>query len=378
MKLIKILFIALLTLSFFISTGYNIVSAQNRPYRGIHSDDPYIKAIQEGRRLVDSLMTAQNIPGLEIAVSVQGKTVWAEGFGYADVENKLAVWPFTKMRIGSVSKLLTSAALGKLIEKGKIDIDAPVRKYVPYFPKKEYTITTREVAGHLAGIRHYKKKEFLSSKHYNSVKAGLKIFMYDSLLSRPGEKYHYSSYGWNLISAVIEGASGNKFLDYMQENVFDPIGMTQTVPGYNKAIIAHRTRFYSLNKARQVINAPYVDNSYKWASGGFLSTVNDLLKFGNAMLGEEFLSRKVVNLLWEPQTTTGGKNTHHGMDWVSGKDPQGFYWVGHSGGSVGGTTKFAVYPEQKIVVAVISNLGGVSYGDFQFKIADAFITATYD
>src|SRR5699024_6126353 len=100
-----------------------------------------------------------------------------QGFGYADIENKVPIWPITKMRIGSVSKTLTSAALGLLMEAGKLDLDKPVRTYVPYFPKKEYTITVRQVGGHLAGIRHYRGDEFLSSKHYDTIKEGLQIFM---------------------------------------------------------------------------------------------------------------------------------------------------------------------------------------------------------
>lgn len=363
----------LLFLLLYAGAGSETLLAQKPIYQAAKTNSRYAHAIHKSRELINSLIDVQHIPGLEVAVSVNGQKVWAQGFGYADLENKVPVWPNTKMRIGSVSKLLTSAALGKLMEAGKIDIDAPVRNYIPYFPKKKYIITTHELAGHLAGIRHYRGDEFLNSKHYNSVKAGLKIFMDDSLLFKPGTDYHYSSYGWNLISAAIEGASGVPFLTFMQQKVIDPLNMNQTVPGYNKKIIYHRTQFYALNDQGQIVNAPYVDNSYKWASGGFLSTVNDLLKFGNAMLGNQYLSRKTIELLWKPQHTTSGENTHHGMDWASGKDSKGYYWVGHSGGSVGGTTQFVIYPKQKVIVAVICNLGDVSYHDIQLKIADKFI-----
>src|SRR5699024_3515725 len=131
--------------------------------------------IKQARWMIDTLMKSQNVPGMQSAVSVKGEEVWSEGMGYADLENKVPVWPETKMRIGTLSNTLTSVALGKLLEDGKLDVDLPVQEYVPYFPDKKYVITTRQVAGHIAGIRHYKGEEatspeFLSAIPYRSVK----------------------------------------------------------------------------------------------------------------------------------------------------------------------------------------------------------------
>src|SRR5699024_10658674 len=154
------------------------LKAQQLTYKKAFISDEYSKAIQSARSLVDSLRKAQHIPGVEVAVSVKGQKEWSQGFGYADLENKVPVWPTTKMRIGSVSKTLTSAALGKLIEEHKLDVDRPVRYYVPEFPQKEKgTITTRMLGGQQSGIRHYRGDEFRISKHYESLKEGLKIFM---------------------------------------------------------------------------------------------------------------------------------------------------------------------------------------------------------
>jgi len=363
----------LIALLLFIVSGGGPLAAQSPAGQAAFSADEYARAIYKSQTLIDSMMDSQNIPGVEIAVSVEGQRVWSQGFGFAGLEQKVPVWLATKMRIGSVSKSLTSVALGVLIEQGQLDIDAPIRKYVPYFPQKEYTITTRQVAGHLAGIRHYRGDEFLSAKHYESVKSGLQIFMNDSLLSKPGEKYEYSTYGWNLISAVIEGASGQSYLKFMEENVLKPLGMHETVADYNKPIISHRTEFYTLDDNQQVINAPFVDNSYKWAGGGYLGTARDLLKFGNALLGDEYLEPETVDLLWEAQTTNDGEKTDYGMGWLSGTDNQGRYWVGHSGGSVGGTTQFVILPKKEVVVAILSNLSEVDYNDIQLKIAGLFI-----
>lgn len=339
------------------------------PIHEQHAED-----IARSRHLIDSLMEAQNIPGLQIAVSVDEEPVWSGGFGYADLEHKVPVWPVTKMRIGSVSKTLTSAAVGKLFEAGKLDLDKPVQAYVPSFPKKRYEITTRQVAGHLAGIRHYRGDEFLSDKFYATVEEGLEIFKDDTLLFKPGTEYSYSSYGWNLVSAVVEGASDIDFLAYMKQEVFEPLNMEHTVAEMPDRIIYHRTSYYSKNDNGEIVNAPFVDNSYKWAGGGFIGTAEDLLLFGNAMLDDEFLKRDTIAMLWESMETSDGKNTNYGIGWGSGTDSAGRKWYGHSGGSVGGTTQFVVFPEEEVVIAVISNLGNVDYDDIHIRIAGLFMT----
>ncbi|MDZ7772377.1 MAG: serine hydrolase domain-containing protein [Balneolaceae bacterium] len=349
-------------------------SAQHYPADLPALDERYEAAATRAHALIDSMMADQNIPGVQVAVSVAGATAWSEGFGWADVEQRVPVWPYTRMRIGSVSKTITSAALGKLMEAGRLDLDLPVQEYVPYFPEKEKdTITTRLVAGHLAGIRHYRGDEFMSDEHYPTVREGITIFREDTLLFEPGSDYSYSSYGWNLVSAVIEGASGRPYLDYMRSEVLDPLGMQQTVADYTTPIIHHRTAYYAQNEEGQLQNAPYVDNSYKWAGGGYLGTAEDLLIFGQAMMGDRFLTRTTVEELWRPMQTSDGESTGYGIGWSSGEDEQGRPWVGHSGGSVGGTTQFVVFPEQQVVVAIIANMGGVGYGDIHRRIAALFM-----
>jgi CubicO group peptidase (beta-lactamase class C family) len=161
---------------------------------------------------------------------VNGKLVWSEGFGYADRERQIPVTNETQFRIGSVSKPLTAAAVALLYEQGRLDLDAPVQRYVPSFLEKGYPITTRQLAGHLAGIRNYRGEEFFLNRHFNRVRDGLALFERDTLLSRPGTTFAYSGYGWNLIAAVVEGASGQDVLSYMSRAVFRPLGMTHTAP----------------------------------------------------------------------------------------------------------------------------------------------------
>ena len=317
----------------------------------------YAAAVARARAIVCDRLVGK-IPGLQVAVAVGGTLVWSEAFGYADLAREVPVTAETQFRIGSVSKPLTAAAVALLYEQGKLDLDAPVQRYVPSFPDKGYPITTRQLAGHLAGIRHYRGDEFLRNRHFDTVLEGLAIFQGDSLLFPPGTKFSYSSYGWNLISAVVEGAAGQDFLTYMSRNVLRPLGLTHTAPDRVDSLIPNRTRFYERGADSGFVPAPPVDNSYKWAGGGFLSTAEDLVKFGSALLEPGFLKPTTLELLFTSQKTGAGEPTGYGVGWFVATDGRGHRWVSHGGGSVGGTTAFGVDRDSRVVVAITSNLTG--------------------
>jgi len=245
----------------------------------------YAEAIAKTRAYVSRLQEGYDIPGMTIAVAIDDSIVWSEGFGFANIEKRIPATPRTMFRVGSVAKVLTAGAVALLYEQGKLDLDAPVRRYVPEFPDKGYVITTRQIAGHLSGIRHYNEDEEEDKKHYDDVITALEIFKEEPLLHTPGERWSYSSYGWNLISAVVQRAAGQPFLEYMREHVFEPVGMSNTGPDDINATIPNRTTFYDGREVARDINI-----SYKWASGGFLSTVEDLVRYGSAfLLGSSFL-----------------------------------------------------------------------------------------
>jgi serine beta-lactamase-like protein LACTB, mitochondrial len=316
----------------------------------------YQAVIAAAQRIVcDSL--APKIPGLQVAVAVDGKLVWSAAFGYADVARHTRVTRTTMFRIGSVSKPLTAVAVAQLVLGGKLDLDAPVQRYVPAFPQKPWPVTTRELAGHLAGIRHYQGNEFLSNTPYPSVTAGLAIFANDSLLFEPGTRFSYSSYGFNLVSAVIEGASGEPFLAYIGAHVIRPLGLAHTAPDRVDSLIPDRTTFYdpdTVHGGFQV--APPVDNSYKWAGGGFLSSAEDLVRFESALLQPGFLPQSSLDLLFTSQKTRDGQPTGYGVGWFVATDSLGHHRVFHGGGAVGGTTAFGMDRDARVAFALTSNL----------------------
>ena len=347
----------------------DVVSAQT---------DPQLReAIEQGRKLAAELIKRESLPGFSVAVAVDGKTVWSEGFGLADLEDKAAVSPRTRFRVGSISKVLTAAGLARLYEQGLVDLDAPVQKYVPTFPRKEFEITARQLAGHLAGIKQYGRDEFINRQNYQSVVESLKVFQDSPLLFPPGTKYSYSSYGYDLIGAVIEGAAKQEYLSYMQQQVFQPLGMESTIADSVQQIVPNRTRFYSRGSSGGWVNAAYTDNSDRWPAGGFLSTAEDLARFGSALLRDGYLKSETRALLFTSQRTSDGKETGVGLAWRIGKDTQGRTILHHGGESIGGRAFILMYPEKRVVVAMLANLSFARFAEQDAsRFAELFMTKT--
>ncbi|XP_062404244.1 serine beta-lactamase-like protein LACTB, mitochondrial isoform X2 [Sardina pilchardus] len=439
------------------------------------TDFKYAEAIEISRDLVRRIKDEVGAPGMVIGVSVDGAQVWTEGMGYADLENRVSCGPGTVMRIASISKPLTAAAAARLWEAGKLDLDAPVQKYVPEFPEKTFegeavTITPRLILSHLSGIRHYekdakkvredkekakrliklpdknekeeknnavskdkakaeddrtsktkedkKKKEFEQEEYYlkdrfENVIQALDLFKNDPLIYKPGTTFLYSTHAFSLLSAVVERVAGERFLDHMAK-MFRELGMLNTVPDENDPIIYHRSRNYHLNKKGRVVNCPYVDNSYKWAGGGFLSTAGDLLLFGNALLYSYqlaslqdrsgrlpgFLKPQTAMALWAPVDKTEAswdKDGLYAQGWLVVERLQKYgqcrhrrHYVSHTGGAVGASSVLLVLPSESsgeadagaraqgkalprgVVVTIITNMQSVGLNTTALKIALEF------
>jgi serine beta-lactamase-like protein LACTB, mitochondrial len=321
----------------------------------------YRDAIREGRIAAEALRDEAHIPGLSVAVGIDGKIVWSEGFGFADLETQTPVTTQTRFRLGSVSKMLTADAVAKLYEEGKLDLDAPIQRYAPSFPDKGHPITARQLAGHLGGIRHYQSKDYMGRnidfEHFATVQDSLKVFQDDPMVSVPGAAYKYSTFGYTLLSRVVEGASGQTFLAYLHDHITEPLGMKQTCPDEPTPIIPHRTGFYDQAKDDRVVNAAFVDPSYKWAGGGILSTAEDLVRFGFAHLHPGFFKAETLDMMFTSQRTTDGKETGVGIGWRIATDKEGRRLVHHAGSMNGCRAVIVINRDTGLVVALLSNLG---------------------
>ena len=291
-------------------------------------------------------MAARKAPGISAAVVQDGEFVWSAGFGMADLENSVRATSQTLYRLGSISKPITATAAMALWEHGKLDLDSPVQKYCPAFPHKPWPITMRQLLGHLGGIRYYRVPETPYSEsqsdpevgnthHFeNGIEGGLKFFANDPLVSQPGTHFNYSTQGYTLVGCAIEGASGESYADYVRENVLVPAGMLQTRPDDRFAIIPLRTRFYSKDKSGAVVNAEFLDASYKVPGGGWLSSAPDMARFEVAILTDRLMKSATRDIMWTPQMPSDGLGRMaYGLGWQLG-ETDGVKDVGH-GGSAG-------------------------------------------
>lgn len=323
----------------------------------------------------------RQIPGLSIAVTVKNKLVWAEAAGFANVENQIPVTPETQFRVHSVSKLFTAALTMKLVEQGKVELDQDVRHYLPDFPDKGLTITVRQLASHRSGIRGYRDDlEAVQIRNYRNVNESLEMFKNDPLVFEPGKDFLYSVFGYVLLSAVLEKAGQQDFLPMMEEKIFKPLKMENTHPAFLDLSDNREARYYDnvtpYSLDGSMVQSPLNDFSFKWASGGFVSTAKDLTRFGNAHLSqvnENFFKKEHLEMLFEPQTTQAGI-LHYGLGWMSARDLHLRKACFHFGAGSGGTSLLAIYPEQQVCIALLSNLG---HAKFSFErlmgIANEFL-----
>lgn len=318
----------------------------------------YAKEITAVRPLVQKMKRAFAAPGLSVAVAANGKLVWSESCGFADRKRRVAVRRETTFRIGSVSKALTAATAGRLAQQGLLELDAEIQRYVPEFPRKQQQITPRQLGGHLAGIRHYQGSEALSREHYDSITSSLVIFKDDPLVAAPGQRFSYSSYGFNLLGAAVEPAAGKPFATAVENTLLSPFRMRRTRLDDGRTA-AGRSRFYEVTSSRRAVPAPRVDLSNRFPSGGFLSTAEDLIRFGLGVTDPRLVSEETQELLFTSQKTSSGRPTGYGFGFEVGSSPFGPA-AGHTGNVVGGTAFLFVHPKTRVVVAMTTNIGFVT------------------
>ena len=307
---------------------------------------------------VTTAMARLGIPGASVAIASGSTLRFATGYGLADVENGVPAKAVTAYRLASVSKPMTAVAVLKLVEEGKLDLDAPIQRYVPSFPEKPFPVTARQLLGHLGGVRHYRDDEPTNTKPYSGVESGLSFFKEDALVAEPGTRYLYSTYGYNLLGAAIEGASGRPYLDYLREAVFARVGMTAIRADEVRHLIPNRAQGYVRTKAGELQNSGLADVSYKVPGGGLIATASDVARFGAALAGGALLNRDSLAAMLTPQREKGGRSTGYGLGLdVTANGKRREAW--HTGGQERVSTVVFLLPGDGLSVAVLTNLEGV-------------------
>jgi CubicO group peptidase (beta-lactamase class C family) len=348
-------------------------------------------ALPELDRVIDAGRVAARVPGLAVAIGFRGRMVYSRGFGAADLEHGAAATAETAFRTASTAKPMTATAVMQLFERGQIDLDAPVQRYCTGFPEKPWPITTRQLLGHQAGIRHYQKPgESVGKQHYFTIADALALFKNDPLLHEPGTKYFYSTYGYSVLGCVIEGASGQTYETYMRDRVFQPAGMTRTRLDRIYEIVPHRARGYQLLTADahkqlpaslqviarpgEIYNADLHDTSMKIPGGGLLSTAEDIVRFTFALRAGTLVAGDTLEAMWTEGKTRDGTPTGYGLGWGVTPPQDGVRRLTHSGNQAGAASVFHVLPEVELSYAIMTNLEDAELGPISRGIAQVLRT----
>ncbi len=365
-SLIFLLFVQALAFSSFSVSGQTV--------------NPYQTQLAEFEEFVKKQMAADKIPGLSVGF-IKDDVMWAKGFGYADLENKSPAKAESMYRLASVAKPMTATAILQLVEKGKINLDAEVQTYVSYFPKKKFPVTVRQLLAHLGGISHYKNYDVEGHfKDRKNTRESIAVFESFDLVSEPGTRFNYSSYGYNLLGAIIEGASGQSYADYMRENIWKPLGMDGIRMDDPTEIIPNRVRGYQL-VGGNIKNSEFVDISSRFAAGGTRANVIDLLRFGKGINEGKILSKPSLDLMFNSMATKTGETVNYSAGWVT-NSTNGRFTLSHSGGQQETSTHLFLFPSRKLVIAITTNLEGAERAPyitrlFEMLTGEAWNTNAY-
>lgn len=325
---------------------------------------------------VEREMEVAGLPGLAVAVRY-GDWVWARGYGLADVENELPTRAESAYRLASVTKPMTAVGILELVEDGKVDLDAEVQTYVPYFPQKEHPVTVRQLLGHIGGISHYRDYDLEGHfKDHKTTAEAIAVFADFELIAEPGTRYNYSSYGYNLLGAVIEAASGMSYGDFMSQRVWQPMGMESIRMDDPTEIIPNRVRGYRRTNG-ELENSEFVDISSRFAAGGTRATVLDLIKFTQGLEENVVLEPEATRLMLRSLATADRRFTDYGMGW--GVYPlNGRPRFTHSGGQAETSTRLTWMPTEQFTIAMASNLEGADLQAYQEKLLRLFFDETWN
>lgn len=361
-----------MALFLFLSLFSWLFSLQEKPA----GQQPYERAIKVFEKFANEQMAFDQTPGISVGF-IKDDFTWARGFGYADLENRVSAKRESSYRMASITKTFTAFAVLQLVEAGKMDLDAKIQTYVPYFPQKKWPVTIRQLLGHMGGIPHYvdRDKELHNKTHKNTREA-IAIFQYFDLVAEPGTKYHYSSYGYNLLGAAIEKASGLSYGEYIQRYIFDPLGMSDSRMDDPTAPILNRVKGYRFVSG-SIARSEYVDISSRFAAGGTRSTVVDLLKYARGIIQGKLLEPQTWRQMLVPMATKDGLLTGRGMSWMV-RPRRGHFQISHGGSQAETKTYFLIFPIVNFAVAISSNLESFERELYAYKLAELVLEENLD
>ena len=298
-----------------------------------------------------------------VLVARGDQVLFNKAYGFANLEWNVPNAPEAKFRLGSVTKQFTAASILLLEERGKLSVQDAVKKYMPDAPSAWDKVTIFHLLTHTSGVPDFTRfPEYPKIEPFATTPAKLVALFRDKPLDfRPGEKWSYDNSGYVLLTYLLEKISGESYEKFVRENLFTPLGMTETGYDSNAAIIAHRAAGYSPGRGG-VENAGYINMTIPQGAGALYSTTGDLLKWERGLYGGKVL--KAASL--DKMTTPFKSNYAFGL---MVETVNGHKRISHGGGIEGFNTELAYYPDDQLAVVVLANLNGPAAGDIATKLA---------
>ncbi len=330
--------------------------------------------IEEARNMATKLLA--HYPGLSVAVGIKDSIIWSEGFGYADVTHKVCVTENTTFRMYSLSKSITGIALAKLISAGKLELNRKAVDYLPNLPEHYKKVTVAQLIGHSAGVRHYKKGEWMRFSKGKCLLASdaLEAFINDPLVQNPGTSFQYSTFGYIILSAIIESITKSSFDDYIRQQVCKPMGISNIFldqPNDNKSqqSIYYDSWDISKWKAKE---ATGINNSCKMGGGGLIGSARSLALLHLGLLNGKLLDENTQKIYYTGIKDAAGKSLQYGFGLKIG-DRNGKPYFSHAGSGQGGSSVILIYPDEKAVIVLAGNMEDDTMNSVAGKMLQLFL-----
>lgn len=309
--------------------------------------------------IMQEIAGREDIVGVSITIGQADSISFTKGYGLVDRELRVKTQPYHRFRIYSLSKHITAIAAAKLAEDGVLDLDQPISTYIPFVDRQLAPITTRQLIGHISGIRSYEEGEWqrVSDGLCVSPFESILSFEGDSLLFAPGEDYAYTSFGYVLLSAVIEKVTKKPFMAYLSEEILQPLGITRIRLDDAEQVDYLAAKSYEYWKGT-MYNARYANNSCKFGGGGLLASTLDIVAFNQQLLNGSLVSAETLQMIYTSMKLKDGSETKYGFGLQFDVDEKGRTFAWHSGRSRGGRNALVIYPEQKLIVCISANTNG--------------------
>ncbi len=355
----------LISISLILLIGGSCVSAQ--------IVQPSAQDLDALDRRIQAYLDENSIPGCLIAVASRGRILHLRTYGEANVELSVPVTEKTAFEIGSISKQFVAAAALLLVQEGRLDLDEPIHRYLPYLPSDWIGVTVRQLLNHTSGIPDYEEIRSYDAYRFRfTPEEVIRIAHSRPVDFSPGEGWYYSNTGYFLLSLIIERIDGRPLGRVLESRIFGPLGMTQTRMADPEAIIPHRASGYWVNKAGQLINRNPTETSSTLGAGGILSSVHDLVKWDEALYGDQLLSAQSKAAMWTPAVLPDGESTGYALGW-SVRPYKGLASQSHSGMVAGFVADFSRFPQQEAATIVFMNRYRVSSRRIKVAVLHTFM-----